>query len=149
MNRLMLCAGVHRREGWKTLDQNPEFGADFIARIPPLPAAVKAVSWDEIELIHGITSFYPWEAMDLLAGLHDVIAPAGKLILEQPDFRRAIKVEWVFGDPVPRNPLHLNRWGYTPESLAAAVKQAGFRRIVILPAEHHNPLRDFRIGAFV
>ena len=53
-NRLLLCAGIVRRAGWKTLDVK---GGDFTAEIPPLPPGVRAIVWDEIEWVHGIGSF--------------------------------------------------------------------------------------------
>lgn len=148
--KLILCSGQTRREGWKTLDANPKNEPDFLAVIPPLPSEVKAVVWDEIELVHGITSFYPWEAETLLKELREVLSPGSKLVLEQPDLRKAShKVEWLFGDPSARNPLHMNRWAYDPESLLAALALAGFKRVDILTARHHEPARDFRAEAYV
>lgn len=147
MNLLMLCAGDARREGWRTLDAR---GGDFIAKIPPLPASVKLIAWDEIEWIHGVGSFYPWDAAALLEELRNCLAPDGRLSLEQPDWRKAVsRVEWLFGDPSLKEPLIMNRWAYTPESLAAAVHAAGFSRVEILPAQHHVPARDFRVEAYI
>ena len=62
MNRLML-----------TLDSNPAHDPIILATIPPLPAEIHAVKWDEIELIHGIASFYPWEARQLLIQISEVL----------------------------------------------------------------------------
>jgi hypothetical protein len=143
----MLCAGLARREGWKTLDANPAYAPDYLASIPPLPDVVRAELWQEIEWIHGITSLYPWDAATLLEEIRAVLVPGGKLVLEQPDLAKADRTEWMFGDPSLRNPLHMNRWGYTPYSLAAALEQAGYPSIEILPAQHHLPARDFRIEA--
>lgn len=149
MNRLMLCAGASRRDGWKTLDANPKHEPDFLATIPPLPDSVKAVAWDEIEWIHGITSFYPWEGAQILKELKAVLVPGGKLILEQPDFNKVgQRPEWIFGDPSLTNPLHMNKWAYTPATLTAAMHKAGFSIIAIRVALHHLPERDFRIEAF-
>lgn len=145
----MLGAGRQRRDGWMTLDANPKVEADFTALIPPLPAAVQAIRWDEIEWIHGITSLYPWDAEILLKELHSVLEPGGKLILEQPHFYSAIEnVEWLFGDPRFADPLHMNHWAYTPDTLAALLKSAGFSTIDLLSPLHHNPARDFRLEAY-
>jgi predicted SAM-dependent methyltransferase len=145
----MLCAGIFRREGWKTLDADPRNRPDYLAAIPPLPEAVKGQRWEEIEWLHGITSFYPWDGAALLREIHDVLEPGGKLILEQPDFRKAIeKPEWLFGDALLREPLLMNRWAYTPESLMTALRKADFQRVDLLPAMHHNPARDFRLEAY-
>jgi len=145
----MLCAGNMRREGWQTLDANPKNEPDFLAYIPQLPPAVTAIVWDEIEWIHGITSFYPWEGRSLLGEVHGILSPGGKLVLEQPDFNNVIgHVEWIFGDPTYRNPLHMNKWSFTPSTLTAMLKDAGFSHIEILPAQHHVPERDFRVEAY-
>lgn len=145
----MIGAGVHRRSGWKTLDADPKRGGDFLARIPPLPEAVKKIQWDEIEWIHGITSLYPWDAEQVLLEVIQVLVPDGKLVLEQPNYERArFQVEHVFGDPTLRNPLIMNRWAYTPESLTALLLQTGFSRVDVMTAEHHCPARDFRIEAY-
>ena len=144
-NRLMLCAGITRRDGWKTLDVA---GGDYTAKIPPLPKEVMDVPWDEIELIHGITSFYPWEAAELLQQIWKCLKDAGILVLEQPDFSVAKnRVDWLFGDPGPMNPDHMNKWAYTPETLSYTLSRAGFNHISYQPARYHVTWRDFRIEA--
>lgn len=149
MNRLMIGPGNSWRDGWKRLDADKRFEADFTATIPPLPAAVKALAWQEIEWIHGITSLYLWEAEAILPELLSVLVPGGKLTLEQPDFRHAVqKPEWLFGDPALKNKFHMNHWSYTPETLTAMLRAAGFARVDILPARHHLPARDFRVEAY-
>jgi hypothetical protein len=146
-NRLMLCAGITRRDGWKTLDCKS--GHDFIATIPPLPDAVKQTNWDEIEWVHGITSLYPWDGFAVLKEIRGVLSENGKLVLEQPDFRKAKdRVEWLFGDWTLQEPLIMNKWSYSPESLTAQLKRAGYSRIEILPAQHHVPSRDFRVEVY-
>lgn len=143
MNRLLLCAGDRRRPGWKTLDVE---NADYLAKLPPLPKF--DVLWDEVEWVHGITSFYPWEAVQILTELRPAIREGGKLVLEQPDFRKAIQdVRWLFGDPTFMNPFHMNKWAYTPESLVDLLSHVGFSHVRVLEAEHHIPWRDFRIEA--
>lgn len=150
INRLMLCAGIVRRDGWKTLDCKP--GHDFVATIPPLPEAVKAIQWDEIEWVHGITSLYPWEGIATLIELRNALCKGGKLVLEQPDARKCNAAEhpdWIFGDPKLGEPLHMNKWCFTPETLVAMLNGVGgFSRIEILPAQHHVPARDFRVEAY-
>lgn len=147
-NQLILCSGRTRRPGWKTLDANPVHEPDFLCSIPPLPKSVTSVMWDEIEWIHGVTSFYPWDAEKILLEL--VRCLSGKLVLEQPDsnmIHLAKHPEWAFGDPSLGNPLHMNKWSYSPSSLAHLLGQCGFKEIEILPAQYHSPKRDFRIEA--
>lgn len=153
--KLILCAGPTRRSGWQTLDSSPVHGPDICATIPPLPPVVKLIKWDAIELVHGITSFYPWEAQQLLGEIRNVLEPDGVLILEQPDvdivaaslIGSSAKVRWMFGDPSYKDPAFMNKWGYTPASLTAALNEAGFTRIEVKPAQYHLPSRDFRIEA--
>jgi len=148
MNLLMLGSGIIRRDGWKTLDANPRCAPDFLATIPPLPAEVKAIEWDEIEWIHGITSLYPWDAENILREIHSILHPRGRLILEQPDFNHAqARAEWLFGDPAHREPFLMNRWTYTPQSLTDLLVKTGYAKNYILGAQHHVPARDFRIEA--
>lgn len=134
-----------RRTGWKTLDASRVYGADYIAAIPPLPEEVKAVQWEEIEWVHGITSLYPWQAREVLSEIKSILAPEGRLVLEQPDIRLCSTPQWIFGDPSSTDPLHMNHWGYTPISLTWLLYATGFSRVSVLPAQHHFPERDFRI----
>lgn len=148
--KLILCAGATRRDGWTTLDASPLHGPDICATVPPLPTEVKRHKWEAVELIHGISSFYPWEADQLLAELRDVMEPDGVLILEQPDISKAMAsgvVRWVFGDPSHGHAGYMNHWGYTPGTLTERLLAAGFTRLKVLPAQHHYPPRDFRIEA--
>lgn len=146
MNRLQIGPGLFGKPGWKSLDAD---AGDFIATIPPLPESVKAQEWDEIEWIHGITSLYPWDAAAVLKEIRAVLAPGGKLVLEQPDFDKAKhRPEWIFGDPTLGNPLHMNRWAYVPETLIDLLEAAGFIQMDLMAAQHHRPERDFRIEAF-
>src|SRR5665213_1677681 len=149
-NRLMLMAGQTRRPGWKTLDSRG--GVDFLCRIPPLPEAVRRDSWDEIELIHGIGQLYPWEAETLLRDIRDVLRPGALLVLEQPNFDiicGSKSEAWIYGDPKPRDPLRMVKWGYSPYSLTRLLAFCGFTRIETQPAQHLVPARDFRIEARV
>lgn len=153
MNRLMLCSGQTRREGWCTLDSNPAHAPYILATIPPLPDRVKGDKWDEIELIHGITSFYPWESEQLLCEIYSVLKPGGKVVLEQPNLDYVVAYEdvelrWIFGDPSLKDPAHMNKWAYTPRSLHDLLSKCGFSQTVGCTAQHHNPTRDFRMEAY-
>lgn len=151
MNYLILCSGRTRRSGWKTLDANPAYHPDFLCTIPSLPHSVSTILWDEIEWVHGITSFYPWDAEKILKELRLCIGRNGKLIMEQPNaqlINPGDHPEWIFGDPSPRNPLHMNKWAYTPSSLTELLIASGFSQIAIQRAQYHkHPERDFRIEA--
>jgi len=166
MNKLMIGAGRMRRKGWLTLDADPESGADIIATVPPLPDEARAVQWDEIEMIHVIEHFYLWEARQLLREIREVLAVGGRLVIEAPNIAYAARVlcglvkpprgakgkydMWaLYGDPRRSNPLYGHRWGYSPESMQAELIDAGFaaEAIEVKPAQHHKPVRDFRVEA--
>jgi hypothetical protein len=155
MNKLMLFSGAEKREGWMTLDVNPEYRADIIANVYPLPVEVLNNIWDEIEWIHGINCMTPWSGMLTLESIRHAMAPDGILILEQPDMRKVVTkyaqdeslMRWIFGDPSGGEDLGMARWGYTPESLTDLVKSVGFTRIKIEKALHHLVERDFRLEA--
>lgn len=168
-NRLMIGAGRERRRRWTTLDADPATGADIIATLPPLPAAVCEKKWTEIEMIHVIEHFYVWEARELLAQLRKVLTVGGKLVIEAPNLQYAARVlcglekpprvakgkqgkfdMWpLYGDPRGRNPLYSHRWGYSPVTMREELVAAGFDADTIKekPAQHHVAIRDFRIEA--
>ena len=164
MNKLLLCAGADRRDGYTTLDGNPESAPDICQTIPPLPPEVRARQWDVIELIHGIEHFPIWEAHVLLRECYDVLAPGGMLVLEQPNVLFAAKVlcglekpltdlegqcdMWVFyGDPRYEKTLQLHKWGWTPETLTEELSEIGFSDIAEKPVRFHLRGRDFRLEA--
>ncbi len=155
--RLMIGSGIHKREGWQTLDCNPKHRPDYLTVLPPVPLVVQRQQWQEIEWVHGITSLYPWEAVQVLHELFHCIAPGGKLVLEQPDLFFVVRqlgcggglTDWLFGDPTPRDPAHMNKWSYTPPQLTKILKDVGFSKVWLKPAMHHNPVRDFRLEAVV
>ena len=154
MNRLAI--GGDPRPGWMLLDLNLSSGCDFWAKIPPLPDEVKAVRWDEIEWIHGPASVEAWELPQVLREFCGAMSENGMLVMETPDARHIARIfvsspesnlRHVYGDPQHRDSAYMNRWAYTPDSLSAALRDAGFTRIEIKAAQHHLPSRDFRIEA--
>jgi hypothetical protein len=146
--KLILLAGADRRAGFQTLDMKGSH--DFIATVPPLPEAVKAISWDRIELIHGITQFYPWDAEVLVREIFDALRSGGTAIFEQPNLIECLRsgaVEWLYGDPSLKEPEHMVKWAYTGISLRSLMYKVGFKNVVIGRAQYHVPLRDFRLTA--
>lgn len=166
MGRLSIGA-AGKKSGWVTVDANPNSGVDIVATIPPLPAEIRSQGWADVEIIHCIEHFFPWDAEALLRDVYAILFPGGLLVLEQPNILYAARVlagveperpgyqpgqldMWpLYGDPTHRDPLMLHKWGYSPESLIALLVSCGFRRFNITekPAKHHVPFRDFRIEA--
>lgn len=117
--------------------------------------------------IHFIEHIPVWQAEVLIAECYEALAVGGKLILEQPDISYAARVligeveppsggapgqfdMWpLYGDPTHKNELMLHRWGYTPLTLTEMVVRCGFNpaQVTILPAQYHQPVRDFRLEA--
>jgi hypothetical protein len=97
-----------------------------------------------------------------------VMAPEAKLILELPDlYKCAVNLieghrmkagkhpdqmsMWgLYGDPRYNDPNMCHRWGWTPQSLEAYLKEHGFKEIKHLPTVYHpagREHRDMRIEA--
>ena len=167
MRKLLLCCGPTRPEGYVRLDCNPEHDPDILAAVPPLPSEVHVELWDRIELIHGIEHFWLWDAAPLLRECHSVLRRGGVLVLEQPNLMAAARVlagldppqykgtlesaMWpLYGDPAHRDTGYMHRWGYTPETLTALLRESGaWASIRVLPQQYHAYARgrDFRVEA--
>ena len=166
MRKLLVCCGPTRPAGFVRLDSNPKHEPDILATVPPLPPDARG-PWDEIDLIHGIEHFLPWEVRGLLVDLHAALKPRGVLVLEQPNLEAAARVllgldppqcrgilesaMWpIYGDPAHEDTGYLHRWGYTPATLTALLHEiAPWSRVVSLPQQFHTYAmgRDFRIEA--
>jgi hypothetical protein len=122
-------------------------------------------SADEILSVHVVEHFWRWEVRDVLREWVRVLKPGGKMIVECPNILSACqtflqdprrfsredqdgqRTMWVFyGDPKWKDPLMIHRWGYTPESLAALLAEAGLVDVRQEPAQFKlREPRDMRI----
>ena len=120
---------------------------------------------DEILSVHVVEHFWRWEVVDVLREWVRVLKPGGLMILECPNLKSACETflaspdfhagpgpegqttMWVFyGDPSWRDPLMVHRWGYTPQSLAAVMAEAGLVNLRQEPAQFKlREPRDMRI----
>lgn len=120
---------------------------------------------DEILSVHVVEHFWRWEVVGVLREWLRVLKPGGLMVLECPNLRSACeqflanpdafsgpgpegqRTMWVFyGDPAWRDPLMVHRWGYTPQSLAQVMSEAGLTQIRQEPAQFKlREPRDMRL----
>ena len=125
----------------------------------------EADSADEILAVHVVEHFWRWEVADVLREWLRVLRPEGRMVLECPNLALACaafladqeagagpgpegqRTMWVFyGDPRWRDPLMVHRWGYTPRSLAALMREVGLVNIRQEPAQFKlREPRDMRM----
>jgi|GEM_PF-246551 len=122
---------------------------------------------DEILAVHVVEHFWRWEVLDVLREWARVLKPGGKMILECPNLISACesflkepkaaagsgpegqRSMWVFyGDPRWQDPYMVHRWGYTPQSLAKLMEEAGLVDARREPAQFKlREPRDMRVVA--
>lgn len=120
---------------------------------------------DEILSVHTVEHLWRWEVVEVLKEWVRVLRSGGKMILECPNLKSACeeflkdpstasgpgtegqRSMWVFyGDPRWRDPLMVHRWGYTPDSLGAIMREAGLVNIRQEPAQFKlREPRDMRV----
>jgi predicted SAM-dependent methyltransferase/uncharacterized coiled-coil protein SlyX len=159
--RLNIGCGRVKKSGYLNVDVDGSVKPDLVFSLDlPLPFASSI--FDLIEAYHVVEHVYPWTILNILKELWRVLRPGGGLAIECPSIESACA--WllrnsqygldsqmgmwaIYGDPNPKNPFHMHRWGYTPITLAGFLKQAGFVRIQRDVPETHVPARDFRMTA--
>ena len=149
------------RAGWITCDADARRNPDVVATLPPVPDEFEGA--DVFRLIHVLEHFYKWEAVELLAEFHRLLKPGGRLVLELPNLESAIATlsganskpvnQWgmwvLYGNPDGKNPWYGHKWGWTPDTLSAELRRAGFKSENIRSERprFHVPARDFRLVA--
>lgn len=154
--KLDLGAGDKRHEGFLRVGLQPDHDIRCDLREIALPDDYA----DEAQAIHVIEHFFRWDALDVLREWRRVLKPGGLLVLELPDLAKCCRnflkdggekprrsLWGLYGDPNYRNELMTHRFGYTPASLAALLREAGFVKIKHRPPAYHMADRDMRLEA--
>jgi len=143
--RLHLGCGPEHRAGWVNVDANPDTRPQVVSRAEHLPMFEDA-SVDEIEACHLFEHFCHHEALAALREWSRVLKPGGKLSLELPNLERCIRTLGqvtdkkgvdlglcgIFGYPPAIETdgvFQVHKWGWTPQSLGEAMKNAGFTHV--------------------
>jgi SAM-dependent methyltransferase len=165
--KLNLGCGDKILDGYVNVDvaasragKSPDVLCD-LRRLEPFADA----SADEVLAVHVIEHFWRWEVLDVLKEWVRVLRPGGCMVLECPNLLTACeellrnpeaaagtgteaqRTMWVFyGDPRWQDPLMTHRWNYTPQSLAALMREAGLVNVRQEPAQYKlREPRDMRI----
>lgn len=167
--RLNVGCGRHVLDGWTNVDvvasprakRPPEVLSD--ARSIPLADGCA----QELQAIHLLEHFYRWEVPAVLAEWRRLLCDGGRLVLELPNLQRCVEniVEglrtndqpldqlgmWgLYGDPREEDPYMCHKWAWTPATLRAELKLAGFGKIRETPTQWHSAgrlRRDMRLEA--
>lgn len=156
--KLDLGAGNKVNEGYIRVGLEPDHDVVTDLRKLPFPDDYA----DEAMAIHVIEHFYPWELMPTLIEWRRVLKPGGLLALELPDLYKCCAAFvkdsgknprnslWgIYGDSGYADIMMLHKWGYTPETLASVMREAGFVKVKSKdPVFHARRLdRDMRLEA--
>jgi SAM-dependent methyltransferase len=170
--RLNVCSGRHVLKDWVNVDVVPSTHQKAKGKVPEILADMRSIPLpdacaDELMCIHGLEHVYPWEADVALAEWHRLLKPSGLLVLEMPDLLKCCAnvlsgytVEgkhkdqyglWgLYGNTDDRDPFMCHKFAYSPASLTAKLKAAGFVDIKQEPPQWHAGgavQRDMRMTA--
>ena len=124
------------------------------------PVPLSDGSAEEVHSYHFVEHVHAWQAPAVIAEFRRLLKPGGLLVLECPNLELAAKNllaglpqnMWMFpfyGDPGHKDPFMCHKFGYTPSSLEALVRSAGFGSV-----KHRAPVthgarvnRDMRLEA--
>ncbi|MEM8710959.1 MAG: hypothetical protein AAGG01_08410 [Planctomycetota bacterium] len=166
--RLHLGCGPDKRPGWTNVDVNERFAPDLVAAADSLPM-LKDASCAVIEACHLFEHLTLSQAKAALIEWRRLLQPGGELQLELPNLARCIELIGtdmdgfdlgmisLFGYPPEvdqQGEPQLHKWGWTPETLETALREAGFDTVQVVPiTQTHRKAtrfnRDMRLVATV
>lgn len=136
-NRLHLGCGDEYKPGFVNIDKYDSSVADVVHDISDLPFENDSV--DEIEADHVIEHFDYIHCKYVLCEWFRVLRPGGRLVLETPDLKGAMKsllsadmdskigkIQWVYGID---SPGLLHKSGFTFDLLSNLLHETGFENI--------------------
>jgi hypothetical protein len=110
---------------------------------------------EEVLSVNAIERFWRWDVDRVLREWVRVLEPGGTMALECADLADACRrlvpdserscadaeqvAQELYGDPRPKDPIRLRRWGYTADSLAARMAGAGLVDVRRESAQHGGP----------
>ncbi len=154
--KLDIGAGNKSSEGWTSFGLEPHH--EIYGDVTDMPLDDDTV--DEARAIHVIEHVYPWDALRTLKEWLRILKPGGLLILELPDLAKCCAnflagthprkgILGIYGDIEGGDVLMLHKTGYTPQSLRALLREAGFTKVRQRLPEFHGKKydRDMRLEA--
>lgn len=142
--RLHLGCGGRRIEGYVNVDWRMTPATDLVCDIRELPFGPNSA--DRIECYHVIEHLPRHDLLSTLRKWHKILIPGGKLIIECPDFDKAVK-EYLRGNEdrlnnifgLQRFPGDLHYFGYNLKRLKGVLEKAGFKNIQKKePQDYHS-----------
>ena len=145
--KLHLGCGPDRRQGWVNVDVNARFSPDLVAAADSLPMLPDG-SCSVIEACHLFEHLTLTQARAALREWRRLLAPGGELQLELPNLSRCVELIGtdmdghdlgmisLFGYPPEvdeQGEPQLHKWGWTPETLSAELRRAGFDTVEEAP----------------
>ena len=154
--RLNLGCGNKIREGWINVD----FESNYSGKKPDVSCDLRKLPFpdnyaDEIEAVHVLEHFLPWETGEVLDEWIRVLKPSGTLAIEVPCFekvmqafvdKKATQAHWfaLYGDWRYGDEKMLHRWCFTRNQLLHLMGER-LGNVREETAKYHVPSRDMRV----